>query len=108
MEDNALVADVAGCVTRFQAPGFLAPTRQRPHEELLQQFEAARQRTREFADGTAADLRQHFFKHPVFGDLDFYQWILLIAAHCDRHRAQSEEVMASAGYPRAALASAPA
>ena len=108
MKDDALVADVAGRVTRFQAPEFLQPAGRWPHEELLKEFDRARQRTQDFAANTTADLRQHFFRHPVLGELDLYQWMLLIPAHCDRHRAQSEEVMASAGYPRAAQTSASA
>ena len=103
-EDDALVADVAGRITRFQAPEFLAPTGQWADEQLLKEFEAARGRTREFASATSADLRNHFFPHPVFGEMDAYQWLLLVAAHCDRHRAQSEEVMASAGFPRSSAA----
>jgi hypothetical protein len=53
-------------------------------------------------------LRRHFFRHPIFGDLDLYQWLLMIAAHCDRHRVQSEEVMASPEFPRTRQANAPA
>jgi len=108
MNDDALVADVAGRVTRFQAPEMLAPTGRWPHQELLKEFERVRQRTHDFAANTTVDLRQHFFPHRVFGELDLYQWLLLVAAHCDRHRAQSEDVMSSAGFPRAAQTSASA
>ena len=105
MDDQALVADVAGRITRFQAPEFLVPTGKWRDDELLQQFETARKRTREFAAATNADLRRHFNLHPVLGELDCYQWLLLLAAHCDRHRTQGEEVKASPGFPRAAAAS---
>jgi uncharacterized damage-inducible protein DinB len=108
MEDDALFADIEGRVTRFQAPEIVAPTGRWPDEQLLKEFELARRQTRDFAAGTTADLRLHCFKHPVFGELDLYQWLLLIAAHCDRHRAQSEEVMASPGFPRARQANVPA
>jgi uncharacterized damage-inducible protein DinB len=108
MKDEALFADVAGRVTRFQAPEMLRPTGRWPCEELLKEFEGARQRTREFAGSTEAELRQHFFRHPVLGELDLYQWLLLVTAHCDRHRAQSEEVMGSAGFPRTARTGASA
>jgi uncharacterized damage-inducible protein DinB len=107
-QDDALVANVAGRVTRLQAPEALVPTGRWPDEQLLQEFEAARRQSREFAAGTAADLRRYFAKHPVMGELDLYQWLLLIAAHCERHRAQSEEVMASPGFPCARKANAPA
>lgn len=105
-KDDELVANVAGRATRIQAPDVLAPTGRWPDEQLLKEFEAARHQTRDFVAGTAADLRQHFYKHPVIGELDLYQWLLLIAAHCDRHRAQSEEVMASPEFPRARQANA--
>ncbi len=105
-KDDTMVADVAGRVTRFQAPEFLAPTGRWPDAQLVKEFEMARHQTRDFAASTGADLRRHFYKHPVIGELDLYQWLLLIAAHCDRHRAQSEEVMASPGFPRARQANA--
>ena len=108
MKDDVLVADVAGRVTRFQAPEMLVPTGRWPHHELLKEFNLVRQRTHDFAANTTVDLRQHFFPHRVFGELDLYQWLLLVAAHCDRHRAQGEEIMSSAGYPRAAQTSASA
>jgi uncharacterized damage-inducible protein DinB len=107
-KDDTLVASVVGRMPRFQAPEFLAPTGRWPDNQLLKEFEGARQQTRDFAASTRADLRRYFYKHPVFGELDLYQWLLLIAAHCDRHRAQSEEVMASLGFPRARQANAPA
>ena len=106
--DDGIVTGVAGRVARFQAPEYLLPTGRCPDEQLLKEFEGVRRQTRDFAASTGADLRQHFYKHPVFGELDMYQWLLLIAAHCDRHRAQSEEVMASPGFPRARQANAPA
>ncbi len=107
-QDDALVAGAANRVGRFQAPEVLVPTGHWPDEQPLQEFEAARRQTQDFAASTQADLRRHFFKHRAFGELDLYQWLLLIAAHCDRHRAQSEEVMASPEFPRTRQANAPA
>jgi len=107
-QDDALVASVAGRATRFQAPDVLVPTGRWPDEQLLEEFEAVRHQTRDFAAGTGADLRRHFYRHPVIGELDLYQWLLLIAAHCDRHRVQSEEVIASPGFPLAREARAQA
>jgi len=105
-QDDDLYANVAGRVTRFQAPEAIQPTGKWQGEELLKQFESRRQQTIDFAKSTDADLRHHFFTHARFGELDCYQWLLLIASHCDRHRAQSEEVIASAGFPRAGKACA--
>jgi uncharacterized damage-inducible protein DinB len=100
-QDHTMVAGAVGRVARFQAPDILVPTGRWPDDQLLLEFESARQRTREFAAATQADLRQHFFKHPIFGDIDLYQWLLLISAHCDRHCAQSEEVLANPECPQA-------
>jgi DinB family protein len=106
--DDALVTGTVARELRFQAPEVLAPTGRVPDEQLLPEFEAARRRSQEFAASTQADLRSRVFKHPALGDLDLYQWLLMIAAHCDRHRAQSEEVIASEGFPRATKANMPA
>jgi uncharacterized damage-inducible protein DinB len=99
-KDHEMTANVAGRVTRLQAPQMLVPTGQFSDDQFLKEFEAARRQTRDFAASIDADLRRHFHKHPAFGDLDLYQWCLLISAHCDRHRAQSEEVIASPGFPQ--------
>ena len=107
-QDDALVAGAVARLVRFQAPVILVPTGRWPDDQLLTEFEGVRQKSREFAGTTNADLRRHFYKHPALGELDLYQWVLLVAAHCDRHRVQSEEVMASPGFPRAQQANAPA
>jgi hypothetical protein len=89
-------------VDRFQAPEALRPIGRWPIEKLVAEFEAARALSREFAASTQADLRSRFFRHPApaVGDIDGYQLLLLIGAHCARHCAQGEEVMASPGFPR--------
>lgn len=103
-DDDALVTRVVNRTERATAPDRLMPVGRWPHDQLLREFEAVRKRTSEFASATDADLRQSVFPHPRFGPLDCYQWLLLIAAHGDRHRAQAEEVMAAAEFPRAASA----
>jgi hypothetical protein len=35
--------------------------------------------------------RGHFATHPLWGDLDCYQWPMSIPSHCERHRTQMEE-----------------
>jgi uncharacterized damage-inducible protein DinB len=107
-QDDALIAGAVARIVRFKAPEPLVPTGRWPDDQLLNEFEGTRQQTRAFAVSTTADLRHHFYKHPALGELDLYQWMLLIAGHCDRHRVQSEEVMASPDFPRARQANAPA
>ncbi len=102
--DDELMRSVENRATRFQAPDFVQPTGQWRHEELFRQLEAARQRTLEFAAATNAGLRRQFYPHPVFGELDCYQWLMIMGSHFERHRQQIEEVMADASFPRAAVA----
>jgi uncharacterized damage-inducible protein DinB len=101
-EDEFLVRRIAGRVDRFKGPHVLMPTGQWPVHQLPEEFEAVRRRSFEFTASTKAELRQHGFPHPIFGELNCYQWLLLIPAHCERHLAQAAEVMAEPGFPRAA------
>ncbi|MFZ0820242.1 MAG: DinB family protein [Candidatus Acidiferrales bacterium] len=100
--DDEVVALVLNRSNRFKGPDAVQPTGQWRHDELFPEFEQARRRTHEFAATTNADLRRSTFRHPIFGELDCYQWLLMLSAHSDRHRAQIEEVMATADFPRAA------
>jgi uncharacterized damage-inducible protein DinB len=104
MGDDALVRMVTDRSGRAMAPERIVPTGRRPCDELLDEFEAARKRTAEFLVSTNAPLRQYAFPHPRFGQVDCYQWVLLVAGHGDRHRQQVEEVIAHAGFPRAVAA----
>jgi hypothetical protein len=46
------------------------------------------------------DLRERAAAHPVFKELDAYQWLLFLSGHTQRHTAQILEVKASPGYPK--------
>jgi hypothetical protein len=105
MQDEHLVQLTAGRTGKLKAPEPLIPSGRWPEDRLLEEFERVRGRCVEFARTTNIDLRQHGFPHPFFGDLDCYQWLLLVPAHCRRHLAQAEEVMADPNFPRAAVAS---
>jgi uncharacterized damage-inducible protein DinB len=104
MGDDALVRSVTDRSFRATAPERLVPTGRTAHGQLLAEFEAARKRTAHFLASTDAPLRQYAFPHPRFGQVDCYQWVLLVAGHGDRHRQQVEEVIADPGFPRAAAA----
>lgn len=92
MTDAEVVWRITTVANPVQAPERALPTLRWPAPSLVQEFEAARQQTRDFVSATAGDLRRHFINHFLFGDLDCYQWFLLIGAHCNRHCTQSEAV----------------
>ena len=68
--------------------------------ELVAELQRARRATLEFANVTDAELHDHFFPHFAMGDLDCYQWVLLLSHHFVRHSKQIEAVKAHEGFPR--------
>jgi DinB superfamily len=104
VSDDDIVRLVESRSTRVKGPERLMPTGRVPLDTLFSEFETVRKRSTEFAANTATELRQHTFPHPILGPCDCYQWLLLMAAHGERHRLQAEEVMAEPGFPRAAAA----
>ena len=97
--DEELIKQIVTITERLPAPSHLVPKSQWPVEELLREFATTRERTRDFMNTTEGDLRHHFIRHFYFGDLDCYQWLLLIGAHCTRHRTHCEAVKAAPGFP---------
>jgi len=67
--------------------------------ELTAEFRRARARTIGFAAETECDLRRHFFPHIAFGDLDCYQWLLVLGQHTLRHCLQIEEILGDLRFP---------
>jgi hypothetical protein len=101
--DEVIVARMPDRSRKAQAPEEIVPTG-RPEfasvQSAITAFDAVRAETVTFTKETRADLRAHGFKHMAFGDLDGYQWLLLLSAHCQRHTLQIEEVKASTGWPK--------
>jgi uncharacterized damage-inducible protein DinB len=91
-----------------EAPEPVRPTGQWPDpNELLAEFGKTRQRTTEFAATTQGDLRRYFIPHMAFGELDCYQWLLVLSLHGSRHAQQMEEIKAASGFPRATASLSP-
>jgi len=100
-KDQVILDHVPRRATRVKGPEQVMPNgRWADFEELLRQFEATRERTLRFSAVTQADLRSRAFPHPFLGPLDCYQWLLFLAAHCERHARQVEEVKSDPGFPR--------
>ena len=101
-KDQIILERVPARERRVMGPQEAQPQGRWPDfDELLREFEAARERSVRFSAVTQADLRSHFFPHPFLGPLDCYQWLLFLGAHCERHVRQMEEVQADSAYPRA-------
>jgi DinB superfamily len=99
MGDEAILQRVVDRTQKMKAPDAVAPTGRWSHDKLLSEFEALRKRSIAFAKTTSGELRQHSYPHPLFGELDCYQWLLVVASHSERHRLQAEELIAGPGFP---------
>jgi DinB superfamily len=100
-KDAVVTKGVPDRTVRREAPEPVRPTGQWPGaDELLAEFRKTRQRTTDFAATTQSDLRSYFNPHGGFGELDFYQWLLVLSLHGSRHAQQIEEIKAAPGFPR--------
>ena len=97
--DAGIVAHVPDRSAKFQAPEPLKPTnRFGSPEAAIKHFVESRAKTEEFLKSTA-DLRGHAVDSPAGVKWDAYEFILMIAAHSERHTKQIEEVKTNPGYP---------
>ena len=97
--DDAVLATVPDRTNKAQAPQPLQPTnRFGSAEGSLKHFVESRTATEDFLKNTAG-LREHVMDSPM-GKLDGYQFVLLIAAHSERHTKQILEVKADMNFPK--------
>jgi hypothetical protein len=86
---------------KAKAPEPLQPSgRFNTPDAALKNFEQSRAKTISLAN-SRGDLREHAGPHPVFKELDAYQWLLYLSGHTMRHTAQIQEVKTTAGFPAA-------
>ena len=90
---------------RFTAREVVRPAGRWPDTaEMIAELRKTRARTVAFVEETQAELREHFFAHVAFGDLDCYQWLVLLGQHTLRHALQIEQIMADPAYSSGASA----
>jgi hypothetical protein len=101
--DQKLIAGIHDRSHKFTAPEPLVPsgTKFATPDDAARVFSEKRDAHIEYAKTTQDPLRVHVAKGPA-GDMDAYQFLLLLAAHSARHTAQIKEVEASPDYPKAA------
>lgn len=100
--DPAVLKIVNERSNKLRAPEVVQPTGGFDNsQEGAQHLLRLREHTIAFAQATQDDLRNHFMDHPVFGTLDTYQWLLLLAGHVRRHTEQIEELKADPKFPKA-------
>jgi uncharacterized damage-inducible protein DinB len=86
--------------TRFDARESVRPAgHSQDPAELIAELKKFRARTLAFAAGTQAAVHDHFFPHIAFGDLDCYQWLVVLGQHAERHAVQIEQIKTHALFP---------
>src|SRR6266571_1831778 len=97
--DDAVLAMIPDRTNKVQAPEPLVPTnRFGSTEGSMKHFVESRAVTEDYLK-TTAGLRDHVADSPL-GKLDGYEFVLLIAAHSERHTKQINEVKADPNFPK--------
>ena len=96
--DAMVMARMPDRLTKFKAPEGARPTGRWAPKEALEHFLSLRAQVADILRSTP-DLRDHVVKHPAFGNMDGYEWVLAVAGHTERHTKQMLEVKADPHFP---------
>jgi hypothetical protein len=98
--DAGIIANVPERKNKLQAPEAIKPTnRFGSPQASVDHFVESRATTEDFLRSTPG-LRDHAADSPTGQKWDAYEFILLIAAHSERHTNQIKEVKADANFPK--------
>lgn len=98
--DAGIIANVPDRSNKVQAPEALKPTnRFGSPQGSIDHFVESRAKTENFLK-TTPGLRDHAVESPAGGKWDAYEFVLLIAAHSERHTNQIKEVKADPTFPK--------
>jgi DinB superfamily len=98
--DAAIIENVPARKNKVQAPEAIKPSNQFGSPQgSIDHFVKSRAETETFLKDTSG-LRDHAVDSPAGGKWDAYEFVLLIAAHSERHTNQIKEVKADPNYPK--------
>jgi len=98
--DAGIIANVPARKTKVQAPDAIKPSNKFGSPQgSIDHFVESRAKTEDFLKSTTG-LRDHAADSPTGQKWDAYEFILLIAAHSERHTNQIKEVKADPAYPK--------
>jgi hypothetical protein len=102
--DRKFVAGVQDRSHKLTAPEPITPSsggKFATPEDAAREFTARRDKTIAYVKSTEDELRVHVAPGPA-GEIDDYQFLLLLASHSARHTLQIKEVQANPAYPKGA------
>jgi hypothetical protein len=95
-KEATLMTRVPDRSTRVQAPQAVVPAgRFKTLEQALEQFNAGRTGSIQFAEERCDDLYLLASEHPRFGPVNGMELLIIIAGHCRRHTEQIKETRAA-------------
>jgi hypothetical protein len=98
--DAAIIENVPARKTKVQAPDEIKPSnRFGSPQGSIDHFVESRAKTEAFVKDTPG-LRDHAIDGPAGGKWDAYEFILLTAAHSERHTNQIKEIKSDPNYPK--------
>jgi hypothetical protein len=98
--DHLIVTRVPDRSQKAKAPEQATPKdAYRNRDEAFTEFSQRRLKTMEFVRETKLDLRRYRGPSPI-GPMDAHQWVLMIAAHTNRHIQQIEELKRHELFPK--------
>ncbi len=102
--DAELIEQVASYTTKINAPDITKPIgHYQVCRQALNDFDAARQHTLDYAISATPYLRGRLLPHPLLGAIDGCQWLLALAAHTQRHIKQISEIKDALNHQPASL-----
>jgi DinB family protein len=85
---------------KFNAPDRVTPREHLPAAQSLARLEASRARMLENLEELSKyDLRKATYPHPVAGDFNGYQWLLIAGGHESRHVGQIKRIKSQENFP---------
>jgi hypothetical protein len=81
------------------APSLIPKSDYKDFAEVKMALSNSRKEIIQYLKTTNDELRGHFAKHPLFGQLDVFQWYLMNAAHTERHYMQMLELSQLKSFP---------
>lgn len=87
---------------KVQAPERVLPQSGLAKDDLMAALKQSRQAILDVvAQAPDYDLSGVTWPHPALGDINYYQWVLFIGKHEQRHLGQIEEIKKADGFPTA-------
>ena len=86
--------------TKVQAPDRVAPRSHLPAAESIVRLKSSRENVvATWAQLGEYDLSGLTYPHPLLGELNAYQWLIILGRHESRHTAQIARIKADPGFP---------